>query len=480
MLFIYDNSTKPSSDISSYIGQVSFSDVLVRTKALGIIVNDAVSESGVSQYLQLDNVTQKEQLLLDLSTKYQGTRVIYLSSEIAPLDIEKFKVFVLKMVNTSSNYVVSDFQGLASAGCSDFIKGVLNGDLSGGDYVLLEREQYFIDLRDYSNLITLMHSNVHSRHFNELNSTKFSITKKSRDVEKIHNEYWLMSSLPDSLKRFFVTPYDYKVNDGLASYQLERINVPDMAIQALNRSITKPQFDDFLEHIDLYLSFRGQHSIRHTEQKGADRGSSRFLYRDKLMARLAEFKQAEGYKSVEVFIAWHTNYSGIDNILEAYLTEFEKVEKRMMAEDKLVVSHGDLCLSNILYSKETKLLKFIDPRGSSDKSGMYFDPLYDIVKLSHSILGDYDSIVNGLVDITFDDSMKASLTMKRSVSNENKTSFISFLERQGYRVDLIRLLECSLFISMLPLHLDNLNKVTCLALQATKILDDVRSSCDYL
>ena len=52
-----------------------------------------------------------------------------------------------------------------------------------------------------------------------------------------------------------------------------------------------------------------------------------------------------------------------------------------------VVGHGDLCFSNMFYSKSNQYLKLIDPRGASSEHDLYTDPDYDVAKLSHSIQG---------------------------------------------------------------------------------------------
>ena len=46
-------------------------------------------------------------------------------------------------------------------------------------------------------------------------------------------------------------------------------------------------------------------------------------------------------------------------------------------EHRLVVGHGDLCFSNILYSREANLLKLIDPKGALAEEDLYTDPYYD-------------------------------------------------------------------------------------------------------
>ena len=61
---------------------------------------------------------------------------------------------------------------------------------------------------------------------------------------------------------------------------------------------------------------------------------------------------------------------------------YEKLVARA-DETTLCIGHGDLCFSNMLYSKTTGLLKFIDPRGADKPSDLYMHSYYDVAKLSH-------------------------------------------------------------------------------------------------
>ena len=58
--------------------------------------------------------------------------------------------------------------------------------------------------------------------------------------------------------------------------------------------------------------------------------------------------------------------------------------------------HGDLCFSNVLYDVRTGASKLIDPRGSFGRPGVYGDQRYDVAKIHHSVIGNYDHLVAGL------------------------------------------------------------------------------------
>ena len=68
-------------------------------------------------------------------------------------------------------------------------------------------------------------------------------------------------------------------------------------------------------------------------------------------------------------------------------------------------SHGDLCFSNMILSEAEDSIVFIDPRGGDS----FRTPYYDLAKISHSLLGGYDHIINNKASICFNSDMTAFL-----------------------------------------------------------------------
>ena len=66
-------------------------------------------------------------------------------------------------------------------------------------------------------------------------------------------------------------------------------------------------------------------------------------------------------------------------------------------ESDVMISHGDLCFSNILFDTRVESIKCIDPRGITPKGeySIYGDRRYDLAKLYHSVVGLYDFIIAG-------------------------------------------------------------------------------------
>ena len=158
---------------------------------------------------------------------------------------------------------------------------------------------------------------------------------------------------------------------------------------------------------------------------------------------MADLKKLPAYSRFDALLSMGTDYAGIDAVVEKYLRLYEKIAARP-AENALAIGHGDLCFSNILYSREANLLKLIDPKGALNEEDMYTDVYYDLAKLSHSICGCYDLFKN-------------------------------YLEKNGFDYVRVRLYEASLFLSMLPYHMDQPGKVFGFLMNAIRILEEVET-----
>ena len=98
-----------------------------------------------------------------------------------------------------------------------------------------------------------------------------------------------------------------------------------------------------------------------------------------------------------------------------------------------------------MYNRRTDQIKLIDPRGYIDKEegySIYGPVVYDYFKLAHSYIGHYDSIIAGANPNDFDmDELEERLNFFCDLTNFSKELML-----QGM---------INLFLSMIPLHSDN-------------------------
>jgi hypothetical protein len=120
-------------------------------------------------------------------------------------------------------------------------------------------------------------------------------------------------------------------------------------------------------------------------------------------------------------------------------------------------------------------MKLIDPRGADTAVDLFTDLYYDLAKLSHSVLGNYDYINNGLFSVSVGSALDLELESETGDRSIEQELFRAKLTDCGFDERLTRLYEASLFLSMMPLHSDYPRKVVAFALTASRILDEVEA-----
>ena len=143
--------------------------------------------------------------------------------------------------------------------------------------------------------------------------------------------------------------------------------------------------------------------------------------------------------------------------------------------NKLTLMHGDLCASNIITDNRSGTIKLIDPRGGLDtlfetENNILGDFRYDVAKLGHSLIGNYDYIVTGFYNLKKHDN---GLNFEFSLHHEPKKNLEDFYFYKVKEMNLdgkfINASIVNLFISMLPLHFDDKDRQLALLLNAYKL-----------
>ena len=304
------------------------------------------------------------------------------------------------------------------------------------------------------------------RYFNSLSLNKTTVTKSSQDKAKLKAEFNYYQLSPDIIKPYLVQPHNYTETDSSASYAMDYIPIPDLGFRFTHNQISPEEFIEILSALYTFISKCPQKSLSGDAKKAL----SDNLYLNKVHSRVNRLKLTPEYCQISTKISALTPYSNIDEIIQYYDSLYQQITNTHQLPNIAVVSHGDLCFSNIFYNPSTHELKLIDPKGALSESDLYLDAYYDIAKLSHSICGSYDFFNAGLYCI--DDDGK--LTIKRD-NTFAIDIFKSFLHDHQYDYTLTRLCEASLFLSMLPLHIDNPHKVVAFIINALNILQEIEN-----
>lgn len=120
--------------------------------------------------------------------------------------------------------------------------------------------------------------------------------------------------------------------------------------------------------------------------------------------------------------------------------------------------HGDLFFGNMFYDFTARRALCIDPRGQLEAGefSLWGDRRYDLAKLAHSILGQYDKIVLGRSRLVEEGPRRWRLRVDAQPHQAKLEAIFTRFVRESCGVGMGELLALTalLFISMLPLHAD--------------------------
>lgn len=478
IIVVYDDTGRKSEVITDIIGDKGFADVVVRKRRLEEYYQDEIKKvyPGLI-WKKVHSVFEYTDIVKDLSIYNEcDSKIMHCFSNYLISDGEKAALSFKKLIYIDTVFGVLDGKRSVAAMFPDissyisFCRNIISGQ-NAWDLARDMKETFqidgLVDIGIISNFIQCITGNFDSRYFNFLKGNEYTLVKSSSNKRKIKAEYSFYHLLPEDMKFWFVMPFHYQESDMSASYTMERLHMTDLAIKWVHGSMDEAEFEDLMDKY--FFFFRSRHEKECTKeeyQKAAD-----CLYVDKVNNRIAELKCFPEYKKIERLLSVPGD-TGIDLLVEKYFRLKEKIEKGAIYPSRLVIGHGDPCFANALYNKSTKTLKFIDPKGALSESELWTNPYYDVAKLSHSVCGRYDFFNNALFDIKINTAFSYDLEIPFDNSNY-VAIFKRKAEENGFDYLSVRLYEASLFLSMLPLHIDYPHKVFGFILNVKRLLEEI-------
>lgn len=297
-----------------------------------------------------------------------------------------------------------------------------------------------------------------TRHFNSIEITDDNtIIKRSDNENKINQEINWYLNLPNKLRVYVPQLIDYSMLKNNVFYELEYINFSPMQELFLYNLPSNEDWEKFfnnifhmIERFKLYSTKARFNSKEHVNE----------ILINKTEKRIEDIKKNDYFYSL-------MNYSSItinNNVYKNFKLIWPEIKKYV--EDNILqntsqywqIIHGDLFFGNILYDVNSETLKILDPRGNFGIDGVYGDIRYDIAKLMHSIIGRYDFIINDLFAIIQEkDNIVEYILYDSPKHLEIESIFNSIVEKNGYNIEEILVITGLLFISMIPLHSENIN-----------------------
>ena len=281
-------------------------------------------------------------------------------------------------------------------------------------------------------------------------------------------EYSFYGLVPERMRPWLIQSFEFQDEGERASYKMLRYYLADAALQWVHGAFEADTFAPFVERLLFFIAERPR-QVCNKEQSAS---MARALFVSKLKKRVKEFLATEEGLRINQLATSAAPELDLTHQIDRYLKLYQRFEKGF-AFDYSVVGHGDPCFSNVLYDQQRYLLKLIDPKGALTEEDLWTHPLYDLCKISHSVLGDYDFINNGLYNVGFADNNDLILHLPHTNHATLKSIFLNQVKAMGHDIRIMRLGEASLFLSMLPLHIDYPNKVIAFMLKARQILDEV-------
>lgn len=474
---IYDDSVNVPSRIKTIIGKNSYGEIILKRKSLFNRFKELVESSKID--CEIIRIIKKNEINDRLIKRMDGKVIFHYFSNFQVTDTEDFIYFLKKLEFVKEGYKVekNSLAGIIFTNINDYLEFI---ELYKENQKISEFKKYdkiiinsCIDISLYQNLLNFISGGFDARYFNSLEGDNYTVTKKSKDKKKMKMEYTYYWLLPERMKNWMVMPFDYKEVDDYASYTMERLPMTDIAIRWTHGAIDKEEFNNIMDKIFYFFKIRESKIIDKNEYKKI----ATKLYIEKVEERIKKLKLLPEYENIADMIKNGTKYRTIDKIFNLYSNIYKKITSKLYKQDKYksVIGHGDVFFANMLYSKEVNLLKLIDPKGALKEQELWTDPYYDIVKLSHSVCGNYDFFNTASYDINLNTEMKLELNIHFD-NTEYKEIFKKYLIKNGYDYDVVRIYEASLFLSMLPLHIDNPHKVLGFILNAINILEELEKN----
>jgi dTDP-glucose pyrophosphorylase len=312
---------------------------------------------------------------------------------------------------------------------------------------------------------------IQSRSFNRLqvDQVRGTITKKSTYQLKFFDEIKYYKLLPEKLQIFFPRVVSSSTQAGNLELTLEFYAYPSLADLYL--------FADLSPHLwrRIFLQLRAICRVFTADNYGTDADASGEIYLKKNRDRLEAFLRQPPVIALPFVRSANPRVNGrfVPSLAEAY-AKSEPALRQLAANAKLSVFHGDLCFSNILCEPARGLIKLIDPRGGFGRQGVLGDFRYDIAKLTHSVIGLYDWIVNDLCEVTVHPSGDVDLSFPVQAGHQKVQDSFAEVFFADYPQEEISLITAWLFLSMLPLHADSPKRQVAMAARGLELLANLK------
>ncbi|MCQ2029685.1 hypothetical protein [Stutzerimonas zhaodongensis] len=477
LLLILDDREFASGDVRHLVGVRRFGDIIYRRRPLVEHFRSALPDWAKNCLVRLQNADDLATLRLAIEQSSEDTAACVIAGRAGFPQVSDLAQLIERLPYAEEDFTDSLYKPLLvflrnAHDLIDLWPAFTRAPLHSWEQAWQDAQRLQslqpLDLGKISDFLSFTSGSTATRHFNEVQVDAYYYTKRSSDKRKMQAEYSFYGLVPERMRPWLIQSFDFQDEGERASYKTLRYYLADASLQWVHGSFEAETFLPFVERLLFFIKERPQQFCSR-EQSAA---IARELFVGKLERRVEDFLEMEAGQRINQLAASADPELDIRRQLERYRKLYKRFE-RGFTFAYMVVGHGDPCFSNVLYDQQRYLLKLIDPKGALSDQELWTHPLYDLCKISHSVLGDYDFINNGLYSVGFSDNNVLILNINNANQMSLKPIFLEKVRALGHDLCVMRLGEASLFLSMLPLHIDYPNKVMAFMLKARQILDDV-------
>lgn len=357
----------------------------------------------------------------------------------------------------------------------------------------LEKNQSFENvIKSYNNLtkfdlilkgswLDFGHSNLYykskmdmniTREFNHTEANTNYIKKISGGKNKLKSEFLWFTQLPESLSRYIPSVWSLSENENSASYNIEFVGSPTLQEKWVFGILPDYTFVNILNEIFLFIQKASKITFKQYNSKFV-KDNFEDLYINKTISRVEEFSRQSGFPQNQNIFINNKKYPPLRQFLNEVL-DLIKTNISNEFDQKFTLMHGDLCFSNILWDSRSCSIKLIDPRGGLNQNfnsdnKLIGDYRYDLAKLGHSLVGNYDHIVTGFYSLDIIDNLSFVFNIDNYERELLEKYYFNKIDEMNVCKDFISASIVNLFLSMLPLHSDDSNRQIALLLNAYKL-----------
>ena len=296
-------------------------------------------------------------------------------------------------------------------------------------------------------------TSVAARSFNsiEIDEQRGILKKRSENKEKLVNEIRWYLRIPNKLQYLLPRVYDYSLDLTDPYVSMEYYGYHTLHESLVFGDLPLVKWQAIFQKLLFAINDMGKFTV--TGERIQFESALRDIYLQKTFDRLDMMRNEPDFHS------FFENTITINGKEYRSLNEYLKMLPQLI--EKLVIYtftgqfniiHGDLCFANILIEDTYDFIRVIDPRGKFGTFDIYGDARYELAKLMHTLEGKYDFIIEDMFDI---DVIGNTIEYHVHKQIDNITNvFLDVFRESIDNIQAVRLIEATLFLSMIPLHSD--------------------------